>query len=286
MFTFERSLLIEQFKQIIQRHVAQDVWQWLDQQITSQTAQRWNVAFAAIPRKTGKQQLNLSEDEIKQISQTRKNLRIQHWRIDQLARVYALLTLNADNADAYQQRIEALFPIAEMHELEALYSALPILAYPERWVNRCAEGIRSNVGAVLYAVICNNPYPSENLSESAWNQLVLKGFFTEQPMHEIIGLEERANQRLANTLSDFAHERWAAGRPTHPRMWQCMAPYLNETLFKDIERLSTSVETRDRQAAALVCQETSFAPAKDWLASQPSLQKIIASGITWDIFNA
>ena len=63
-----------------------------------------------------------------------------------------------------------------MNELVALYSALPLLAYPEAWVHRCTEGIRSNIGPVLEAIMIANPYPSENLSEAAWNQVVLKAF--------------------------------------------------------------------------------------------------------------
>ncbi len=38
----------------------------------------------------------------------------------------------------------------------------------------------------------------------AWNQLVLKAFFTEKPIQQIIGLDERANEKLASTAYDFA----------------------------------------------------------------------------------
>ena len=79
--------------------------------------------------------------------------------------------------------------------------------------------------------MCNNPYPAENLNEAAWNQMVLKAFFTEKPIDQIIGLDERANERLARTLSDYAHERWAAHRSVNPLLWRCVAPFINEQML-------------------------------------------------------
>src|SRR5699024_3254500 len=114
--------------------------------------------------------------------------------------------------DTYFRIIENLFLAAEMSELVALYSSLPLLAYPELWTKRCAEGIRSNIGSVLESIMYQNPYPAENLNQAAWNQLVLKAFFTDKAVNNIYGLEERANSELASILSDYAHERWAAHR--------------------------------------------------------------------------
>ena len=51
------------------------------------------------------------------------------------------------------------FDTAEMNELVALYSALPVLAYPEQWLFRATDAVRSNMGVVYEAIALGNPYP-------------------------------------------------------------------------------------------------------------------------------
>jgi hypothetical protein len=130
--------------------------------------------------------------------------------------------MQPDPADknAYIKKIENLFSAAEMNEGVALYSALPVLAYPEEWRRRCAEGIRSNIGTVLEAILHRNPYPAEWLEEPAWNQLVMKAFFTDKEIGQITGLETRANRNLSGILTDYAKERQAAGRSVNPKLWE------------------------------------------------------------------
>ena len=131
--------------------------------------------------------------------------------------------------------------------------------------------------------MCNNPYPSENLSEAAWNQLVLKAFFTEKPIHKIIGLDRRANQELANILSDYAHERWAAFRTVNPQLWRCVGPFIIERILPDIERLLHSENRVDREAAALACWDSRLPAAKEILDKNAELKAAIVSGeLTWN----
>ena len=94
----------------------------------------------------------------------------------------------------------------------ALYSALPVLAYPEDWQFQATEGVRNNIGDVQSAIMLNNPYPADYLDELAWNQLVMKAFFTGKDITQITGLQERKNARLTHILTDYAAERRAAGR--------------------------------------------------------------------------
>lgn len=282
MFAFDHVALKKQLGHVIQKNTSPEFLNWIDQSASGNTA-LWNTAFASLPRKSGKKIIDVSEAEQKQLQATRKNLTIEQWSIDKLARIYLLMSLDAADKTAYVQRIENLFHGAEMNELAALYSALPVLAYPEAWKKRCAEGIRSNIGSVLESIICNNPYPSENLEEAAWNQLVLKAFFTEKPIEQIIGLDKRANQLLANTLSDYAHERWAAGRAVHPQLWRCVSKFLMENIFPDIERIALSTHTIERKAAAWVCEESNYAPAKELLNNSKELKSYVQDeGINWD----
>ncbi len=262
-----------------------DGWLWLKEKgadVNKPAGNALALAFAAMPRKTGKAPVVITAEEEKELTRIRPGFSLAGWTVDRLARVWLLLQLDAHDQEQYTRRIERLFLAAEMNELAALYAALPLLAYPEAWKHRCTEGIRSNIGPVLEAVICNNPYPAEQLPEGAWNQLVLKAFFTEKRVEQIVDLDKRANKDLASTLLHFAHERWAAGRQAPPLLWRCVAPFLGEQNGADLERAFYSEHSLDREAAALACAQTSYAGAKALLQKQPHLQEAINNGaITW-----
>lgn len=287
VFAYDVKKLEATLAGVIQRHASADAWNWL-QEKASQIAQgesaSFNVAFSAMPRKTGKQPVAVTEAEAFTIQSIRPGFTIRHWSIDRLSRVWLILHLEPSDRARYIQAIERLFPTAEMGEQVALYSALPVLAYPEAWRARCAEGIRSNIADVLEAIMCDNPYPAENLDEPAWNQLVLKAIFTEKPIHRIIGLDARANQSLADTLSDYAHERWAAHRRVLPMLWRCVGNFVNDRIFPDIQRIATSEITAEREAAALTCAQSSYEPARTLAKTNPELSAILQSGITWNTF--
>ena len=284
-FTYDENLLKSKLAACIARHITTNTRTWLEEKASqtskNENVQNFMVAFAATPRKTGRQSILLSETEITEIQRIRPHLMIQRWTIDRLCRAWLLMHLDPADQNAYVRTIENLFPTAEMSEQVALYSALPLLAYPELWRKRCAEGIRGNIADVLESIMCNNPYPSENLDEPAWNQLVLKAIFTDKPIHQIINLDERANQNLANTLSDYAHERWAAHRSVHPLLWRCVGRFINEKIFPDIIRIASSDQDAEREAAALACMQSTYAPALELIKKNEALQAIVKRGVTW-----
>ncbi len=168
--------------------------------------------FTAMPRSTGKGSVVVSEAMKQELAQLRPGFQIIDWTLDRLARVWWLLQYPTNDPAAYVRSIGELFRAAEMHELVALYSALPVLAFPESWRFQATEGIRSTIADVQTAIMLHNPYPAEQLDEAAWNQMVLKAFFTDKDVSQIIGLHARHNPRLTDTLRDYAAERRAAGR--------------------------------------------------------------------------
>lgn len=258
---------------------------WLEEKAQTLNEAKNNtlaVAFSAMPRKVGRQLIIADEETSKTLNHLKPGFSVWGWTVDRLGRVWLLLQVDASDKETYIRRIESLFPAAEMNELVALYSALPLLAYPETWRSRCAEGIRSNIGPVLETIICNNAYAAQQLDERAWNQLVLKAFFTDKRVDQISGLDERANTELSNTLLDFAHERWAAGRQVPPLLWRCVAPFFSSENMPDLERAFYSENSFDRDAAALACAQTHFAPAKALLEKRPDAKAEIENGVlTW-----
>lgn len=240
MYSYNSDRLKEVLSTIIQRQTDANTFAWLKEKANIPGTQ-FSTVFITAPRKTGKAIIDVTHEENKLIDDIRPGFTISNWPIDRLTRVWLLMHLDPSDKEKYFKTIENLFLAAEMNELVALYSALPVLAYPEIWTRRCAEGIRNNIGDVLEAIMCNNPYPSENLDEAAWNQLVLKAFFTEKPIEEIVGLDKRANEKLAHTLYDYAHERLAAHRTINPAAWRCIEPFASEKIFPDYQKIKDYV---------------------------------------------
>lgn len=244
---------------------------------------QFNFVFTAIPRFIKKKIVETDEKETVALQHIRERFTINEWASDRLVRCWWLLHLPAENEDEYAMRLENLFTMAEMNEQVALYSALPLLAWPERFRLRTSEGIRTNMSVVFEAIALNNPYPSEYLADAAWNQMVLKAFFMDIDVNRIIGLEERANKDLAHILSDYAHERWAASRPVNPFLWRPISRFIDENIFPDIQKLFHSDDEKERKAAALACSQTEYKPAIELLDQYPELKKQIENGeLTWN----
>ena len=263
-------------KEIIKANAAPDVVAWLDEE------RALNTTFVLIPRKTGKAVIDISPEQIKRLDAIVPGFSVDGWGIDRLARAYLLLNLDATDQAEYFHKIENLFLAAEMSELEALYSALPLLKYPEIWVKRCSEGVRSNMGNVMEAVMYHNPYPAKYLDQNAWNQMVLRAFFTGKEVGKIIGLDSRANRDLAYIISDYIHERWAAGREINPNLWRLVGKFIDDKLFEDIKRLFDEGNLIDRRAGALAISQSNYPPAKTLLNKYPELVTAIENkSLTW-----
>lgn len=270
---------------ILISNLSADGQNWLESIIQSaDQSNKISQAFVMVPRKTGKSLIQLNEEQ-KLLIEAAGISYIRNWTIDRLCRVWLLSTLNAEDPEKLYATIDRLFLSAEMNEAVALYSALPFLAHPEIWVKRCAEGIRSNIGSVLEAIMENNPYPSENLDEAAWNQLVLKAFFTEKNIKLIIGLDKRANLELALTLIDYAKERWAAKRKVNPQLWRLVSKFINAEIFETLKVGLQHYDQIEQRAIALAIAQSDYQPAKDYINTFPELKLVLSEGnLNWDSF--
>jgi len=273
---------------IIKRSVASEVFNWLEEKAIlireENGARHLNLAFAAITRKTGRQLIKIAEEEREITKKVHSGFSVDDWTTDRLSRLWLLMQTDASDKNNYCAKIENLFNGAEMHELAALYSSLFFFKYPEEWQQRCAEGIRSNIGIVLEAIMYNNPYPSKYLSDLAWNQLVLKAFFAEKNVNRIIGLDRRANKELALILVDYANERRAAHRLVNPQLWRLVTKFIDESNFKNIEEAFKSSDVKEKKAAALACFQSNYLPAKNLVESEPVLKsEIVENKLNWNL---
>ncbi|WP_231490504.1 EboA domain-containing protein [Pedobacter sp. Leaf170] len=252
------------FFDILQDNLNEASFAWLQHAGKASELTKLGQSFVLLPRKTGKLIIKISSNQLKTLEKLELTT-IKEWTVDRLARVWLLHSQSYQPAGKAKAVIENLFLSAEVNEAVALYLAIPFLSEPESWINQCTEGIRSNIGVVLEAIMENNPYPSKYLSEAAWNQLVLKAFFTEKNINNIIGLAERANASLALTLSDYARERYAAGRKVNPALWQLTAPFLDEKIFEAMKIGLQKQDTADKMAITEAIKSSDYKPAKRYM---------------------
>lgn len=264
---------------IIKRNATDEAFSWLQEKAAlvreADNASQLNLAFVTVPRKTGKQILELTQEEKGSLKQIDPQFLMDDWTVDKLSRIWLLMQLNAADKAIYIKKISALFLSAEMNEMAALYAGLITFEYPEEWQKQCADGIRSNIGIVLEAIMYNNPYPYKYLNEAAWNQLVLKAFFTDKDINKVIGIDERANLELALTLIDYANERWAASRSVNPQLWRLVSKFINASNFYSIKKAFASSDVAEKNAAALACYHSNYEPAKKLLEDALGLKEAI-----------
>lgn len=245
------------------------------------------TSFSAVPRYTGKADLKLSPDERDAATRARPNWRPDNWSVDQAARALMVLSLPHTPVSPYIEKLEKVFNAADIGEGVVLYQILPLYPHPEKFVDRAAEGLRSNMTSVFEAVALRNPFPAAYFEENAWNQLVLKCCFVGSALHRIMGLDERANATLAAILVDYAHERWAAGRVVTPELWRPVGPFATEQYLGDLQRVLEDSDPVQQEAGALALAQSPAAGAADLLATRPALQSRIQNGeLTWHTFSA
>ena len=242
-------------------------WLWgkLDNIAQDPTAKSLYILFGMSPRFITKDALVLTPADIKQAQTICQGWQMHGWTTLQTARVLSVLSFPYKDPNHFQEIMEQLFVTGEVQELVALYSALPLYPFPESLKLRAAEGIRTNMTVVFDAVALRNPYAHDYLPQDAWNQMILKALFMERPIYEIWGVDERSNASLVKMISDFAHERWAAGRTTSPEMWRPVKTYASKEILEDMRKLLIMDDHLQQVAAVLMGRDINTAESADLL---------------------
>jgi hypothetical protein len=238
-------------------------------------------AISQAPRRVGKLDLDLTEVDFADAARARADWRPVGWTVDQAARVLLLMSA-LERGGATADRLRALVATADVGELIAIYRGLPL--YPEQPAlsGLAAEGLRTAMRPVFEAVAHRNPFPAEQFSEAAWNHMVLKALFIETTLDPIVGLDRRWNPDLARTLCDYAHERWAAGRPVSPELWRGVGRFADAAALADLARALRTGTPIEREAAALALSESTRPEAAALLSTVPALAAAIRAGrLTW-----
>jgi hypothetical protein len=241
------------------------------------------LAIGLAPRKLGKADLDLSVAEIAAGARARRGLDASGWSIDQAARIQFLLASFEGDGGAFAARVDRLLTHGEVGEHIALLRGLPLYPSPDLLIARAGEGVRSAVQPVFEAVAHANPYPREAFSETQWNHMVLKALFIGSRLAPIQGLDERRNPDLAVMLSDYAHERWAAGRAVSPELWRCVGLFARESDIADLANVLREGSEMEQKAASLALAECKLPSARTALESASALADAVKQGkLAWD----
>ncbi|MDA7525986.1 EboA domain-containing protein [Verrucomicrobiales bacterium] len=253
---FESTSALALLESWLASRLSADAQEWYDKKRADLGSDReFFLAFALVPRNLGKADLDLTDQERSACTDWDPS----NWTVDQAARI-ALLLAGPDQS--FINRLEKLCATGDVGEQITLYQALILYQNPESLTQRAAEGLRSNVVPVFEAVAHRNPYPQRYFDDAAWNQMVLKALFIGSSLHPIQGLDERANEPLAATLIDSAHERWAAGREVNPELWRCVGPFINTNRLEDVKRALKSDNPLSQEAARLALAASNLPEAK------------------------
>jgi len=274
----------------LRRQLPEDQWQWLVERNAAGPATPEKdlfITLGLIPRKLGKADLDLSAEDVEAAERTQTGWNPQAWSLDGTARIVTLLQTIAQ-ANDFPARFQQLCRTADVAEAIAFYRGLMFYPSPESLEPQAAEGVRSNMRVIFEAVAHDNPYPYHYFSEQRWNHMVLKALFVDSRLWPIQGLDDRANPELAGMLRDYAHERWAAGRPVTPELWRCVGPFAeDEEAIADLNRASESSDADEKAGAALALAASTSPSAAERLAAMPELAAQISEGkLTWNVLSA
>jgi len=201
----------------------------------------------------------------------------------QVSRIYFLAEVLSQDIEFYTPKVANIIQVADTGELETFLKYLVFLPNPEAYKQTAVEALRTNIATIFDAISLNNPYPAEYFNDQQWNQMFLKAAFMERDLSQIASIDERANEDLARIISDYAHERWAAGRKIDPLFWRPVSKFLNEQLLGDMKTLLNSDDVIENLAGALCCYYSENEKVLALLNGKPELKHKIADGhTTWN----
>jgi len=275
-----------EIEQWLQKRLPADQFTWLSDRLdrlAGGSDRDLYISFGMIPRKLGRDDLALTDEEMRDARNARKDWDPSAWSIDSAARTLVLCKLADLDGAGFSDRFIEFCRSADLSESIALYSSVPLYAQDDALDAQIGEGLRTNIRAVFEAIAHRNPYPREQFDQNRWNHMVLKALFVDSTLAPIQGIDERANAELALILRDYAHERWAAKRPVTVELWRCIGPFAQGDLIEDLNRVVETGTRVERDAALLALSQSSDTQARTIVEHHPdTLASIKAGDLCWE----
>ncbi len=287
MNTKVAELVAELLESWLARRLDHDQRTWFDERLgllrTANSDKELHITLGFIPRKLPHNDLNLSKEELDQANTLKPGWDPSDWSIDVAARVAVLCRVADRDPNTFGVLFQSLCQTADLSESMTLYRGTAVFPYTDRMDKQIAEGLRTNMRAVFEAIAHRNPYPKDHFDQNRWNHMVLKALFIDSTLAPIQGLDERANEELANILCDYAHERWAAGRVVTPELWRCVGPFATGSMIDDLQKVVESGTDNECNAGLFALQASDDPRAAAILEQQTDkLEQLKHNSITWE----
>ncbi|MFS4416840.1 EboA domain-containing protein [Maribacter sp. 2307ULW6-5] len=200
-----------------------------------------------------------------------------------LARIHLLSGVLRKDHDFFVDKVANIIQVADTSELATFLRYMILLPNAGDFKQTAVEALRTNIAVLFDAIALNNPYPGKFFNDRQWNQMYLKAAFMERDLSQIQDVDLRANRELSRIISDYAHERWAASRKVDPLFWRPVAPFLDQALLEDMQRLLESDDVEENKAGALCCHHSNNERAMALLQGYPALLEAIQrKELTWN----
>ncbi len=217
------------------------------------------------------------------VSDVQKYLREKDATLLEIARIYLLVAVLEADDSFFEPKVANIIQVADKAELETFLKFLVLLPNPENYKSTAVDALRTNIVSVFDAITLKNPYPGLYFSDEEWNQMYLKAAFLERDLSKINDVAIKANKELARIISDYAHERWAAGRNVDPYFWRPVTKFLDQGLLKDMSRLFNNESVLVKKSASLCCFYSDNKEAKELLSNYPKLLQLIKNKeLSWE----
>jgi len=247
----------------------------LDMVIQNKSAKDLFIIYSLIQRKIKNSNLFFDNSSVSQFIKERNITTVE------LTRIYVLITVLKSDRTFFTSKIKKMFETSDTNELSTLLRYLILFPNPEDFLEKAVDAIRTNIADVFDAIVLNNPYPSCFFNELQWNQAYLKTEFMGREVSKILNIDKRSNKTLTRIISDYAHERWSAGREVNPMFWRPITKFIDDNILKDLEKLLQG-NKKEQKAATLCCYYSGNIQANKLLQPSNENVKLIENGgLSW-----
>lgn len=272
---------------LLEKRLPAGQYDWLHERLSlardSNSLRDFHIGFGLIPRRLGKQDLAVTDEENRLANTVLEGWTLTGWSIDMCARVLLLCTMAQNSKRPFGELFKSLCQSADLGESISLYKGTALFPQSDELDWQIGEGLRTHIRTVFEAIAHNNPYPAEHFTELRWNHMVLKALFIESTLYPIQGLDSRANAELARILCDYAHERWSANRSVTPELWRCVGPFAKGNMLDDLQRALASESILEQSGAILALSACPEPGAHKLLENYPAQRQAVANGeLSWD----
>jgi hypothetical protein len=245
--------------------------QWLGSQVDAVDPTTVGSLMAEVSRRLGRRPLiaGFVERGTAEAVGVYGPMRVGHWRTDEAARTLLL----AAATDATKRPLAALFDLYDQGETDTRVAALRAINFVDdpdsaQGMTLVHDAGRTYLSELMDAAWCNNPFTTQHMTDLEYRKAVLKALFCDVPIDGFLGLAERADREMAESLQDFADERAAAGRAVPSSVWIVAAVHPRPGLVARLIGLLEHPAEEERLTAARALANARDARALSFLAER------------------